>query len=131
MARDYNYVIGDKICNLRKRAGMTQSELAEKADLSVPFLSEIENGRKSMSVNTLLALSKALKVSTDFIINEYEYEDNLLEGVLSCMAELPREYNESLLVIARELLRTSQREKEKAEKDNRKKFKRYGDRIDK
>lgn len=53
-SHDTNRIIGNKIYQLRRSINMTQQELAEKVGISVTFLSEIENGRKSMSVDTLI-----------------------------------------------------------------------------
>ena len=84
---------------------MTQLELAEKADISVTFLSEIENGRKSMSVDTLIKLSKGLHVSLDTIVFGHDASDDMKKDVASMMSALPLEYNESILLIAREFTR--------------------------
>ena len=46
----------------RLRGGLTQEKLAEKADLSVVFISLVENGRMNISVDALFRIAKALKV---------------------------------------------------------------------
>ena len=38
--------IGDRIREVRKSKGLTQEQLAEKADMSVNFLGEIERNQK-------------------------------------------------------------------------------------
>ena len=56
--------IGLKIGYLRRQKGMTQEQLAEKANLSVGFLSQIEAPSVSMglSLTTLFAIAEALQV---------------------------------------------------------------------
>lgn len=44
---------------LRQREDLSQLALAEKADLSLTYISEIERGRRSVSLDTLLRLSRA------------------------------------------------------------------------
>ena len=57
--------IGLKIGYLRRQRGMTQEQLAEKANLSVGFLSQIEAPSVSMglSLTTLFAIAEALQVA--------------------------------------------------------------------
>jgi len=50
------------IRNLRKRAGLTKEELAERADLRPVYISQIERGTKAVSVPALSKLSKSLRV---------------------------------------------------------------------
>lgn len=104
-SHDTNRIIGNKIYQLRRSINMTQQELADKIGISVTFLSEIENGRKSMSVDTLVELSKGLQVSLDTIVFGNDTENDMQKDVVSMMATLPLEYNESILLIAREFTR--------------------------
>lgn len=110
-SHDTNRIIGNKIYQLRRSINMTQQELAEKVGISVTFLSEIKNGRKSMSVDTLIKLSKGLQVSLDTIVFGKDAEDDMQKDVVSMMSTLPLEYNESILVIAREFTRLNRSKK--------------------
>lgn len=61
--------VGRRVQALRKGAGMTQDDLAAKAGVGRVFLSEIERGRKTPSLETLERLGAALEVDvTDFIL---------------------------------------------------------------
>lgn len=46
----------------RKEAGFSQEKLAEIADLSTVFISRIERGKESPSVDNLVKIAKALGV---------------------------------------------------------------------
>ena len=46
----------------RKKAGLSQERLAEKADLSTVFISRIERGVESPSLDNLVRIGKALRV---------------------------------------------------------------------
>ena len=64
--------IGKNIKDLRKEQHMTQSELAELANISAIHLSHIETGTVNMSLDTLLCLCKALTVTpNDILLGEY------------------------------------------------------------
>ena len=52
----------------RKRAGLTQATLAERAGIAQGFLSEIEAGRKSGDVQTLRKIAELLKISIDDLV---------------------------------------------------------------
>jgi len=55
--------LGNEICEARKRLNMSQAELAEKADLSVTYVSKIECGHRNFSAYTLAKISHVLGLS--------------------------------------------------------------------
>jgi len=56
-------ILGANIRDLRRRAGWTQEKLAEKAGISVPFMTQIELARKTASLEVIENIAKALNVS--------------------------------------------------------------------
>ena len=56
-------IVGQNIRNLRKQSGWTQEKLAEKAGISVPFMTQIELARKTASLDVIEAIAKAFGVS--------------------------------------------------------------------
>ncbi len=61
-------MIGDKIKRERRRLGMTQRELAEKACISRVSLSKIENNKTfDIKLTTANRLAEALMVPTDIL----------------------------------------------------------------
>jgi len=54
--------IGEKIRSIRKKKGLTLNELASLSGLSAPFLSQIENARVNVNLNTLTEICNALQV---------------------------------------------------------------------
>jgi transcriptional regulator with XRE-family HTH domain len=54
--------LGRNIKGLRTRRGLTQAVLAEKADISVIFLSSVERGTKYPMPDILARIAKALEV---------------------------------------------------------------------
>ena len=62
--------IGARVKKARLAKHMTQQQLAEAADISISFLSNIEHGRQSMNLRALIAISDALNVSADSLIRE-------------------------------------------------------------
>lgn len=62
--------IGQRIVSLRKKKGLTQEDLAGVAELDRSYLSEIENGHKNVSINTLNKIAEALKVKMSVLLGE-------------------------------------------------------------
>ena len=59
---------------------LTQQELAEKSDLSLPFINLIENNRRNLSVDTLLKILSAMDIDpSDFFRPLSETSDNNLQ----------------------------------------------------
>jgi len=54
--------IGANVRTFRKKAGLSQENLAEKADLHPVYISQVERGTKAVSVEALWKLSRALHV---------------------------------------------------------------------
>src|SRR5215510_893052 len=55
-------ILGKNIKFLRTKKGLTQAVLAEKADISIIFLSSIERGTKYPKVDTLARIAGVLEV---------------------------------------------------------------------
>ena len=52
----------------REYRGLTQQQLAEEAQISTPYLSQIETGKRTGTTEVLLTVAKALKVTLDDIV---------------------------------------------------------------
>ena len=62
-AGKHREIVGQNIRAQRTNAGMTLEELAEEADMSWPYLSEVERGQENISLDKLARIAKALKVT--------------------------------------------------------------------
>ncbi len=60
---------GNPIRVWREYRGLTQQQLAEAAGISVPYLSQIESGKRQGSPEVLAAIAKALGLSLDDIVD--------------------------------------------------------------
>lgn len=54
--------LGFKISEIRKTKGLTQEELAERAALTLSYISKIETGRRNPTTTTLYKISLGLDV---------------------------------------------------------------------
>lgn len=60
--------LGNKIRERRNFLKVTQENLANDINVSASFISDIENGRRKMSLETMIKISIALKTSLDYFI---------------------------------------------------------------
>ena len=67
-------VIGNVFRRLRRERGITLRELAEVAQVSVPYLSEIERGRKEPSSEILAAICRALDLELSDLLAEVQFD---------------------------------------------------------
>lgn len=85
--------IGQRIRVIRRARKMTQAELAECANLSVPYVSHIENGIKQASLQAVVNIAEALECTADKLLYENQpdccsiWQPEL--SVLQCGTDFP------------------------------------------
>ena len=62
--------MGDRIKNARKKLGLTQEALAEKVDVTLYYMGEIERGVKTPSLDLFIRLVEVLDVSADYLLRD-------------------------------------------------------------
>jgi transcriptional regulator with XRE-family HTH domain len=75
--------LGQRIRELRKERGMSQTELAEKSDVSLITISRIERGERDPHVMTLARIARGLGVQPFELLRSVVYfgdEDNTEVG---------------------------------------------------
>ena len=61
-------MLGTRIAFLRRRAGMTQEELAMRLSVSPAAVGAYEQGRRVPSAAMLVALSQSLEISVEYLL---------------------------------------------------------------
>ena len=64
------FIIGKKLLEIRKKAGLTQSEVAEAANMSDRTYADIERGSVNMRVESALKICDALNITPDVLMTE-------------------------------------------------------------
>lgn len=62
------YDIGQRVRSIRISQGLTQAQLAESLDLSINFISEVENGKKGLSQDTICKICDVYDASADYLL---------------------------------------------------------------
>lgn len=95
---DILLILGSNIRKFRKEFGWTQQVLAEKSGISVPFMTQIELGRKSASLEVIQNIATALNISykqlfddEGFTVNKSmnlaAFENQLSQAILNTVHE--------------------------------------------
>ena len=63
-------ILANNVKYFRENRNLTQAALAEKSDISIPFLSEIERGNKWPYPDTLAKIAEALNVKFHELFRE-------------------------------------------------------------
>lgn len=78
MAQRTNGSVGERLRCYREQAGRSQVELAERAGISQPTYSRLENGTAQVSVAHLYLAAEALGVRPEVILGRAEQEERVL-----------------------------------------------------
>lgn len=80
-------LIGEKITEQRKRASMSQTELAEKLNKSLRTVQKYESGEIDMPVSVLKQIAETLNISLNYLVG-YDSSHIKLENVSDVLAFL-------------------------------------------
>lgn len=97
--------LGLRIKDLRELSNLTQAQLGEKADISRNYISSIENGRYSPSIESLKKIAKSLDVTLlQLLDNRVETMENRVGVEYERLTELFKDIPENQLKIAEGLI---------------------------
>lgn len=72
--------LGETIKLLRKRNGLNQSQLAELCEITVTYLSLIENGKKEPTLSLLKTITNSLQVPLPILLFSALTEEDIPES---------------------------------------------------
>lgn len=107
-------MIGSRIRAVRLQKNMSQADLAVKANLSLPQISDIELGKSRMMLTSFVRIAEALQVSADSLLRpdvpevKSIYQNEFADVLNDCT---PAEI-ESILKIVKELKSTMHKKEE-------------------
>ncbi len=90
--------IGKRIHDRRKQMGLTQEQLAEKMNVSIQMVSNLERGNKAIRIENLIRLSKILEASTDYLLTGRETAGDI-QGLAARMGRLPENNRKMIEVL--------------------------------
>lgn len=98
MTHEELLLFGERLRDRRNALGLTQEFIADKAGISLRFYQMLERGEKSVSLDTLIRLSRALTISTDYLLFG-DFSHNLESPLVEVLNDLPEPQRENALKI--------------------------------
>lgn len=93
------------IGELRKRAGLTQADLADRVGITRPYLSQLENGERNLSANLHRRIVDALSIDPTTIV-EPDTPMSDRQIVLMAFEKMPPEWQKTLVEMANAYLQS-------------------------
>ncbi len=90
--------LGERVRKERKKHRITQEELAESAGISSQYLSEVENGKKPVSLTVLVEITKTLRYSLDELIFGDCFYGNAEMHVVSQILKECSDYERAVII---------------------------------
>ena len=88
-------ILADKIVSLRKKAGWSQEDLAEKLGVTRQSVSKWEGAQSVPDMDKVVMMSRLFGVSTDFLLKD-ELEEETRRGPGRRHAPAPRHHEAGL-----------------------------------
>ncbi len=102
---DKKAMLGTRIREIRKRRKLSQEMLAERAGISAQYVSNIERGKENPTLDLLLRVAEALKVSLREMC-DFEAEELDVKKIRSSIREILKTRDPETLRVALKLLKT-------------------------
>ncbi|MEN8216908.1 MAG: helix-turn-helix domain-containing protein [Pseudomonadota bacterium] len=88
--------IGKRVLSIRKKKNLNQKQLSELASVTQSYLTVIERGKKKPSLNFVMSILKATKVSADWLLMgkgsmypQIKGENQKIKGINDYRARIP------------------------------------------
>ena len=103
---DKKKLLGKRIREIRKTRGLSQEKLAERAGISAQYVRNIERGVENPTLDLLLRLAEALKVSLGEMCEFESVEEMDQRKVQSAVSEMVRKMDPERLRLALKVLKS-------------------------
>lgn len=101
MTHDEQLLFGERLRNRRNDLGFTQEYVSEQIGITLRFYQMIERGEKSLSLDTLINISKTMEISIDYLLfgNLPDSLDNPISKILNSLSSSQREDATKILTL--------------------------------
>lgn len=99
--------VARRIRYLRKNRGMSQEEVALRAELNPAYFGQVERGLKCPTIDTLYKIAKAMDISLSELVRTDDSMDDtaFLEAIQQVFLCVPIEKREQVLKVLNEMIR--------------------------
>ena len=100
-------VIGNKLYSIRKKTGMTQADVAEKAGISDRTYADIERGSVNMRVETLIRICNVLKITPNEILSDEKEQEITTENITELLNSISSKERKAVFKLLEAYLKNS------------------------
>lgn len=75
--------VGLKIREVRLKKNLSQESLAEKCNLSSAYISYVEQGKKKLSLKSIISIANNLGVTVDLLLGDETKNNNYLDSTIN------------------------------------------------
>ena len=96
--------LGNRIREERKRANLTQEQLAELSNCNESYIGQIERGVKNPSLEVIVNIANALNVTVDYLLADnvrVDQLDDMLDEIVSLLKDRDPEDARFIITITR------------------------------
>jgi transcriptional regulator with XRE-family HTH domain len=99
-------ILSSNVKRYRRYRKLSQEKMAEKLDISIPFLSDIENGKKWVSPRTLAKMADVLKIEAYELLRPAEIlPDSAINVIEKYSADISKKFSLSLEELMQQYIR--------------------------
>ena len=103
--QDLRNILSVNLRKYRNHLNYTQAEFAKKVDISIPFLSDIENGKKWVSPATLTNMARALDIEVyELLKPDEKLPDNAVHIIRNYTSDINTAFGETLKTLCAEYI---------------------------
>jgi transcriptional regulator with XRE-family HTH domain len=103
---DKKKLLGKRIREIRKRQALSQEKLAERAGISAQYVSNIERGMENPTLDLLLRLGEALRVSLGEMCDFESVEEMDQKAIRRVIGEMLKKRDTEQLKLALKVLKS-------------------------
>jgi len=104
---DIASIVGERILAYRKKTGLTQEELAEKAGVHHTYIGQLERGEKNATLQTIEKIACALNLPLEILFEAIVLGENqspIARDIYNIVAKLPEKEQHILVNILRKIV---------------------------
>ncbi len=87
-----NISIGERVRSTRELMSLSREHFAELCDISSSFLSDVERGKKSMTIKTLRKICNVGNVSPNYIVLGISENNSDMDTIIDMLGQLDNQY---------------------------------------
>lgn len=98
---DIKEIFGQRVRYYRKKAGISQEQLAERCDLHPTYIGQLERGEKNASLETIMRVSAGLGIAPETLFEKIVAEgaETFPQKIYNLVIALPAEKQQAVYEI--------------------------------